>query len=189
MELFKAITARRSCRAFTDAPVSRQALDEIIAAGCAAPSALNQQPWSFTVVTDPALISELAQHCVETRDILAEKSGKGWVAKYDMSFIAAAKALIFIAADPSKTGLGSFMSEESAHVKAASACIQNMLLAITAKGLGSLWFTMYDKGHIHKTLQVAQELDIVGLLPVGVPAADMPAIPRREHSAVTTYFA
>ena len=164
-------------------------LDEILAAGCAAPSALNQQPWSFTVVTDPERISALAEHCADTRDFLAEKSGKGWVAKYDMGFIAAAKALIFIATDPSKIGLGKFMAEEGAHRNAASACIQNMLLAITAKGLGSLWFTMYDKGHIHKTLQVSQELDVVGLLPVGVPAADMPAIPRRAHSEVTTYFA
>ncbi len=188
MELMDAIQARRSCRAFTDAPVTREVLDEIIAAGCAAPSALNQQPWTFTVVTNREMIDQLAAGSVECRNKLAEASGKSWLAKYDLSFVGSAQALIVIAADPSKIGMGKFLDEEGAHVKAASACIQNMLLAITAKSLGSLWFTMYDKEFLHKTLNIAPELEIVGMLPIGVPAGEMKAVPRKGVEEVAVYI-
>jgi 5,6-dimethylbenzimidazole synthase len=188
MEFFDAIAKRASCRGFTDEPLTKESIDKIIAAGCTAPSALNQQPWSFTVITNKKLISDMEKHCVETRDFLAEKSGKGWVSKYDMSFIGQAKAHIIVAVDPSKIGLGSFLGEENAHVRAGSACIENMLLAATAKGLGSIWFTMYQKAHLHKTLEIPENLEIIGLLPLGVPAMELKAAPKRDHKEVSNYL-
>ena len=46
------IMTRTSIRSFTGDPVSRENLETILKAGMAAPTAMNNQPWRFVVVTD-----------------------------------------------------------------------------------------------------------------------------------------
>jgi len=50
MELIDAMRARKSIRAFSSAPVSKDAIREILSNACWAPSAMNTQPWEFVVV-------------------------------------------------------------------------------------------------------------------------------------------
>lgn len=50
MELMEAIQGRKSIRAFTSQPVSRDVIMEILNTACRAPSAMNTQPWEFLVV-------------------------------------------------------------------------------------------------------------------------------------------
>jgi nitroreductase len=50
MDLLKAIQERRSVRAFKPDPVSKQTIEEILRLVTHAPSAINLQPWEFTVV-------------------------------------------------------------------------------------------------------------------------------------------
>lgn len=52
-----AIAARRSIRAYAKEQITSEQLDAILAAGLAAPSARNTQPWHFTAVQDAALIA------------------------------------------------------------------------------------------------------------------------------------
>ena len=49
----------RAHRAFLDEPVSREALEIIIQCGIQAPSARNDQPWFFTVVTNREIASRI----------------------------------------------------------------------------------------------------------------------------------
>lgn len=51
---------RTSVRKYTDTPVDRDTIEQILRAGMQAPSAVNQQPWEFYVVTDNATLAELA---------------------------------------------------------------------------------------------------------------------------------
>jgi nitroreductase len=51
MELIEAIQQRKSIRAFTSQPVSRDVIEEILNIACRAPSAMNTQPWEFVVVS------------------------------------------------------------------------------------------------------------------------------------------
>lgn len=60
MDLFEAIRKRRSIRRFTDDMVPRADLETIVDAGRLAPTGNNSQPWDFVVVTDRAMIAELA---------------------------------------------------------------------------------------------------------------------------------
>ena len=55
MSFLDLVTARYSCRAFTDEPVTDEELEAILAAGVNAPSAINGQPWQFIVVKNEAL--------------------------------------------------------------------------------------------------------------------------------------
>lgn len=50
MQVTEAITTRSSCRAFLDKPVPKKTLEQLMTLACAAPSAINLQPWQFTVV-------------------------------------------------------------------------------------------------------------------------------------------
>ncbi len=51
MELVKAIEVRKSIRAFKPDPVPREMIDNILQLATKAPSAINLQPWEFTVVS------------------------------------------------------------------------------------------------------------------------------------------
>jgi len=50
MDLIKAIMERKSIRAFKPDPVSREKVKEVLDIAINAPSAINLQPWEFTVV-------------------------------------------------------------------------------------------------------------------------------------------
>lgn len=55
MDLIQAIRTRKTFRAFTDVPVSRVLIREILLDGHHAPSASNMQPWEFHVLTGKPL--------------------------------------------------------------------------------------------------------------------------------------
>ncbi len=60
MELKEAIYRRRSVREFTTEPVDQDMLRDLIDAAVQAPSAVNQQPWSFCVVRDRTLLARIS---------------------------------------------------------------------------------------------------------------------------------
>ncbi len=60
MDVFEAIRTRRSVRAFTGEAIPREDLERIVDAGRLAASGSNKQPWEFIVVTDRAMIGQLA---------------------------------------------------------------------------------------------------------------------------------
>ena len=61
METWDAIRSRRNVREYTDEPVARDRLDQILEAGRRSPSSRNWQPWDFVVVTDRQQLTELSK--------------------------------------------------------------------------------------------------------------------------------
>lgn len=60
MELFKLLAARRSVRQYTEEPVSRKALEKIVAAGLMAPSSKNLHSTELLVVEDRSVVKAMA---------------------------------------------------------------------------------------------------------------------------------
>ncbi|MDO5308651.1 MAG: nitroreductase family protein [Planctomycetia bacterium] len=58
-ESIKLLTDVRQATRFTDEPINEHDLQKIVTIGLNAPSALNLQPWFFTVVTDRKLLAEI----------------------------------------------------------------------------------------------------------------------------------
>ena len=56
MELDICIKGRRSVRAFTDEPVSKEQIESVLEAGIWAPTGMHREPWKFVVVEDKKLI-------------------------------------------------------------------------------------------------------------------------------------
>ena len=58
MNTLEAIYNRRSCRNFTDEPVTVEQIDTILKAAFSAPTAVNTQPWEYIVINDEKIIDK-----------------------------------------------------------------------------------------------------------------------------------
>jgi nitroreductase len=80
MDLKEAIYTRRSVRDFTEDAVDEKTLKELIGAAIQAPSAVNQQPCSFCVVRDKALLTKISReskaHMLKSSSVLMSHHSK-----------------------------------------------------------------------------------------------------------------
>lgn len=60
LELFRLMQMRRSCRAFTDDPLARDVLEDLVRFGITAPTGTNSQAWTFSIAPDRTSVLELA---------------------------------------------------------------------------------------------------------------------------------
>lgn len=120
METLEAIKRRVSVRQYTDEPLSEDEVQAILKAGFSAPSALNKQPWAFYV-----LESKEAREAVQKALPFA---------RYGSPLI------IVVAIDKDLVFEHGGIELATADVSAAT---ENMLLAATALGLGSVWCAIY----------------------------------------------
>lgn len=61
MDLIEGILTRRSIRKYKQGQVSQNQINTILKAGMYAPSARNQQPWHFIVITDRDILNQIMQ--------------------------------------------------------------------------------------------------------------------------------
>src|SRR3989344_9212045 len=61
MNIDEAIYGRRSTREYTTEAVDKELIGRLINAVIQAPSAVNQQPWTFTVLRDQALLDRISR--------------------------------------------------------------------------------------------------------------------------------
>ncbi len=68
MELDTCIMSRRSVRAYTNEPVTKQQIDAVLEAGTWAPTGMGREPWRFIIIEDKKLIklvSDQTKECVK----------------------------------------------------------------------------------------------------------------------------
>ncbi|MGV1099122.1 nitroreductase family protein [Thiovibrio sp. JS02] len=146
--VFDAIFSRRSIREFTGQEVAAPLLHEIITAGIWAPSGLNNQPWRFVIIRDAGVRAQLAGQTHYSHIVLA------------------APALIAVYLDQNA------MYDPVKDAQSAGACIQNMLLAAEALGLGAVWLgqILKNKEEVRRILGLAETLDLMAVIAVGYPS-------------------
>lgn len=147
-EVLKAIYERRSVRDFSPMPVDEQQVMEIVRAGSWAPSGLNNQPWRFVVVKDAKVKKEIAG---QTRY---------------RSIIETAPVVIAVFLDRKA------MYHEMKDVQAIGACLQNMLLAAHAQGLGAVWLgeILKNKEKVREIVSLPSHLELMAVVAAGHPA-------------------
>lgn len=158
MDVLEAIYGRRSVRHYTDEPVAQENVLEIIRAGSWAPSGLNNQPWRFVVVRDG-----------EKRKALAGLTKYRYV-------VEGAPVSIAVFCDRS------VMYNDTKDHQAMGACLQNMLLAAHALGLGAVWLgeILKSAGQVRELLDLPQGLELMAVIAVGHPAEELRKGERRE---------
>ena len=180
MEFKAVVKSRRSCRTFEPDPVTEDQLAVIMEAGQWAPSPMNALPWEYIIVTDAEVKAQIRKVSEAARQAVLDGGGPGFAAKYDMGFLEQAPVLIAVVFDPSKKGLGDFFNQKDGALQAASACVQNMMLAAAEYGLGTLWFTWFDPQKMKAALNIPQNLEIAALIPIGRPKGEIKAPPRKD---------
>jgi nitroreductase len=68
--------------------------------------------------------------------------------------------------------------------------MENMILAATALGYGTCWVGAFDQGQVKEVLGLPDDMTVVALTPVGVPAAApeaRPRMPMAEFASLDRY--
>jgi len=151
------IFARRSIRQYTSEPVSEEDIKKLLEAGMAAPSASNRKPWHFVVVTDRAKLNALA-----------EKHPYG-------KMLAQAALAIAVCGDP-KISVKYWIQD-------CSAATENILLAATSLGLGSVWLGVAPNSDrteaVAEVLGIPEDMGILNVISIGHPAEEKE--PRTQY--------
>ena len=177
MDTLTAISSRRTIKDFTGAPVERSVLTALVTAATCAPTHRLTQPWRF-YVCDQTAIQRLEAFLIATPAIAAvpdAAKGQAKLAKL-RERLGSLGAMVFVtwtrATDP--------VIDLEDHA-AASAAVQNLLLAATAMGLGSFWSTNPALGHPETLRWLGADLTAegnLGCIWLGTAAAMPPAPPR-----------
>jgi nitroreductase len=155
--------SRRSVRAFTDAPISREQLQDLLSAAMSAPSACAKDPWRFHVITNKKLLAEIAE---------ALPNGK---------FLAQAPAGILVCGDIAVA----HGNELSYMLQDCSAAIENLLLAVTALELGACWLGVHPRSERIEYLKALFNLP-ENIIPLSVIALGHPQkvpAPRNRYNS------
>jgi len=145
--LLDLIRSRRSIRNFIYKKIDNDTIKEILDCGRWAPSGRNSQPWKVCIVAHPTV-----------KRMIAEQSKYGGIIE--------SAYLNFVVFLDLERGY-----DRVKDVLAIGAFIQNMLLAVHAKGLGAVWIgeILKNKEKINEIFKFSPErYELMGVLTVGL---------------------
>jgi len=191
----KVIQDRRSIREYTDEPVSDQDLDMILESARLAPSGENAQPWRFVIVKDPT-----------TRKLIGALAGGGSGRRFTAEFVTKKMQERFSSLQDEEKKKAAFQKLTSGQVSTflaaapvnivvcgrkdvwdlpydTSAAIENMLLVVTALGLGACWviapcIDIRDEERIKKLLEIPEGIKVISIISIGHPTRPHRPRPR-----------
>ncbi len=154
---------RVSVRKYQDKPVEREKIEAILRAAMQAPSAGNQQPWEFFVVTDRAKLEALSR--VHRYADMVKDAPVAIVSAYRKECWRPDFAQIDL-----------------------SIAMENLWLETDAQGLGGVWLgtaPMEDRMEVvEKIVGIPDTLRAFAVFPLGYPAEDRPQQDRFDASRI-----
>lgn len=166
MDVFTAISNRRSIRAYQAKEVEQSKIDRILEVGRLSPSAANRQEWKFIVVRDLAIKKQL----------VAAAHGQKSVDQ-------APVMLVGCAVDSSAI----MPCGQYSYTVDLSIAFAYMILEAQELGLGTCWLGAFDEGAVKKALHIPKEVRVVAMTPLGYPAESPAARPRKDMSEIVSY--
>jgi len=193
--LVQLMASRRSCRNFTDQPVERDVLEDLIKIGITAPSGTNSQSWTFTILPTRKAVTTLAEHIASffgRLNTAAERTlfrlflkliGKGELDAYYRGYYQKVKEALEEWHESGKDRLfhGSTAailvgSKPGASCPAEDSLLatQNILLAAHSMGLGSCLIgyavaAMKRDASIRRYIGIPAEEEIYAVIALGYP--------------------
>ena len=179
---------RRSVRHFSPDPVPRQALLDCIDAAAQAPSGANKQPWTFVLVTDPALKQRIrAAAEEEERAHYGGRASERWLLDLEplgtdenKPFLETAPALIVVFAQRH----GATPADQHYYVGESVGIATGFLIAaLHHAGFATLTHTPSPMKFLGEILSRPSNERAYLLIPVGLPAEGcrVPAIGRKQR--------
>ena len=152
MDIYEAISTRKSVRSFQDKDIPEEVLTRIFQAVRLAPSGNNNQEWRFIIVRDPATRKRLAQAAQQ-------------------SFVGEAPVVLACCAE---TDLRVMKCGQLAYPINVAIAIDHFALCAVQEGLGTCWIGAFDEEQAKDILGIPKEIRVVELMPVGYPADPKP---------------
>jgi nitroreductase len=164
MDFHELIRIRRSIRSYRPEEIADDVLQRVLMAARVAPTACNLQPFQLLVITDP-----------EIRAQMKNVYGGDWFCQ--------APVIIAVCVLPDKAWKRRD-GFNSADVDAAIV-MDHIILAATEEGLGTCWICSFDEPKAKQMLGVPDEVRIVAMTPLGVPAAEpAPFVRKPLHELI-----
>ncbi|NIT35914.1 MAG: nitroreductase family protein [candidate division Zixibacteria bacterium] len=164
MDALDAILSRRSIRQYTAEPVPEEAVRTLLEAAMSAPSAGDERPWQFVVITDRRKLDEIPR-----------------IHPY-AKMVQEAPVAILVCGDERLEKHKGFWVQD------CSAAVQNVLIAARALGLGAVWCGVYPRearvAGFRELLGLPPEVIPLALVPVGWPAEEKPPGERFDERRV-----
>jgi nitroreductase len=193
LDLLDIIKSRRSIRAFERALPPTEIIKQCLEAATWAPSATNQQPWEFIVLTGNELekVNEIILDNFAERmqandsfggvpEHLAQRQQEIFAALLDAGEREGInpneifqKSLCFFEA-PVGVYFVTYRRADHQYRLSTAAALENFLLAAHAQGLGTCWLTVtvICEEDIKKHLGISQDKELLGGVALGYPAKD-----------------
>jgi iodotyrosine deiodinase len=174
------ILLRRSVRDFSRDPVPREVIDLAIEAAASAPSGANLQPWTFVVVTDPAVKRDIRIAAEkEERENYNGRMPEEWLralaplqTDWHKEFLETAPVLIVVfkqdyAVDAGGRHVTHYYVNESVGIACGF-----LLAALNSAGLSTLTHTPSPMGFLREILDRPKNEKAYLLVPAGYPAVE-----------------
>lgn len=181
---FKELTRnRRSIRNYQNKEVPMEVLEEIIKDSILAPSAGNEQPWKFIIISSRNMINRISSECKKNFLKRIANNPANYAKKYEkmlskdaFNIFYHAPAIVLILGE---TGL------KNLYVDCALAA-SYLMMSATNRGLGTCWVnfgTAIQDQEIKEELGIPANHTIVAPIALGYPEK-IPAIPRRKEPQI-----
>lgn len=190
MEFYEVIEKRKSIRQFQDKEIPREVLERILNAGLKAPSSNHQRQWELVTLTDKAIIKDVAKlikpypcRITEPKTPQQEMFKIAYPRQRSMIEEAACVVLPYF---KMKYDLKSSTNDYGLmDYGAAWALVENILLAATAEGLGSVVHIPVKKEpeKIKELFQIPDIYYLPTLIMLGY-AAENAELPRQVTATV-----
>ncbi len=151
MEFYEVIEKRESVRDYDPTrPVPKEVLERILNAGRLAPSAINNQPWRFLVVSSPEML-EKVRPC------------------YHRSWFKEAPHILVVVGDYNaawvrRDGYNSLETD-------LAIAMDHLILAATNEGVATCWIAAFDPACLREVLGLKKSEQIFAITPLGYPKA------------------
>ena len=150
MNTLEAIHTRRSVRHYQDKPIAEKIINQLLRAAMQAPSARNEQPWHFIVITDKTLLAEIPR--IHPHAAMAPQ----------------AAAAILVCGDPELTPVPGYLIQD------CCLAAHTILLAAHELRLGAVWTGIYPREErmqaMRALFKIPDRIIPLALIPLGYPA-------------------
>ncbi len=191
MTALEAIRTRRSIRKYKSDPVDRSSIQQILDAAILAPSAKNSQTWRFTVVTEEKKEELLSV----VREGMAHREAEGQelgTIRWSIRCMEQAPVIILVhntdGIHPWKARKENESWWDLATVQSVGAAIENMLLAATELGLGSLWIADIWEAYTEVNGWLETDDQLVSAVAVGHALSSPEGPPRKTLDEVVRWL-
>ena len=167
MELQDVLQSRRSIRKYTEEPVSKEEIDLLMHAAMSGPSACNKTPWEFYVIADETVLEKLRN-----------------ASRYSKIYAPLAIVVCGSLSRALPSQLAPYWIQD------CSAATENILLAATDLGLGTVWCGIHPQKRaeerVREALGLTEKQIPLNIIYVGHP--DQVQEPRDQYKETYIHY-